>query len=247
MLSLEYLPQSLDCDIDNINKIYQKIKPDFLLLPDSPKSIPSPESLLIGVFLKQKLNIEIIPSIVGSGRDEVRIKSLLLAFRYFDFKNLAVVGGDNRKEGEKNGIEMISLVKETLGKDSYIISGCSPVWNEKTKENIEKKIENGADLIITQPIFDLKGAEAILKGFEQFSSKARLSLNFFILSDLKMCNVINKASLGFFIPKSHQKQIDKDFIKANINLYLEFKKLSPYIHISAPNNKILWNILDHIS
>lgn len=243
MLGLEYIPKQQDIDIYTLSKWTKLIKPDFIIIPDSPNSKPTPEACMISLLWKEKLGIEMIASIAGSGRRKERIESLLMGLLYAQISKVAVVGGDSPQTGDLSGIEMIKKAKDILGASSTIISGSKVVLDFGEKEKLRAKLENGADIIITQPIFEREVAQRFLDDFDEIAkeSKALAMINFFPIYDVAFCDRLESANLGFNIPSSYKSNIQTNAIKANQTLYEELHSLDVSLHISGAKNSFLEN------
>lgn len=241
MLSLEYIPKQKDTDIQIISKWITKQKPDFIILPDSPNSKPTPEACMLSKLWNDQLQIDIIPSIAGSGRRKERVESLLMGLLYIQISKVALIGGDLPSKENLNGVEMIKKAKEILGVHSTVISGSKAILDTHEKEKLKAKLENGVDIIISQPIFELKIAQNFLDDFEKISQgrKAKAMINFFPIYEVQFCKKLAQNNLGFEIPISYMQNIDNDPIKANLKLYEEFNSLTQNIHISGAKNSFL--------
>lgn len=241
MLGLEYIPKQQDTDISTLSKWINLNRPDFLIIPDSPNSRPTPEACMISLLWREKLGVDVIASIAGSGRRQERIESLLMGLLYAQISKVAVVGGDARDTGNLSGIEMIKKAKEILGASSTIISGSKAVLDFGEKEKLKAKLENGADIIITQPIFEREVAQRFLDDFDGIAkeSKALAMINFFPIYDVSFCDKLKSANLGFDIPSSYKSNIQNNAIKANLALYKELSSLGASVHISGAKNSFL--------
>lgn len=241
MLSLEYIPKQKDTDIQIISKWIAKQKPDFIILPDSPNSKPTPEACMLSKLWNDQLQIDIIPSIAGSGRRKERVESLLMGLLYIQISKVALIGGDLPSKENLNGVEMIKKAKEILGTTSTVISGSKAILDTHEKEKLKAKLENGVDIIISQPIFELKVAQNFLDDFEKISQgrKAKAMINFFPIYEVQFCKKLAQNNLGFEIPINYMQNIDNDPIKANLKLYEEFNSLTQNIHISGAKSSFL--------
>lgn len=248
MLGLEYIPRQQDTDISTLSKWTKLIKPDFLIIPDSPNSRPTPEACMISVLWREKLGVEVISSIAGSGRRQERIESLLMGLVYAQISKVAVVGGDSPHTGDLSGVEMIKKAKDILGPASTVISGSKAILDTHEKEKLKAKLGNGADIIITQPIFEREVAQRFLDDFDKIApeSKALAMINFFPIYDVSFCDRLKCANLGFDIPISYKSNIQTNAIKANLTLYEELCSLGASLHISGGKNSFLGSFFDSL-
>ncbi|MDO7253174.1 methylenetetrahydrofolate reductase [Helicobacter cappadocius] len=249
MIGLEYIPKQKDTDIKIISKWIDKIKPDFIILPDSPNLKPTPEASVLAPLWSKELKLDVIASIAGSGRREERVESLLKSLAYLQVKKVALIGGDCPIEGNLSGIQMIKKAKEILGQECVVISGSKAMLDTQEKVKLQAKIENGANIIITQPIFELKTAQKFLDDFEKISqgSKAKAMINFFPIYESGFCERLMQNNLGFEIPMSYLQNIRDNPIKANLKLYEAFVSLGENIHISGAKNIFLQEFFDNLS
>lgn len=248
MIGLEYIPKQQDADISILLQWIELIKPDFILIPDSPNSKPTPEACVLSSLWSNQLQIDIIPSIAGSGRRKERVESLLMGLLYAQISKVAVIGGDSPTEENLSGVQMIKKAKEILGTHSTIISGSKAVLDTYEKEKLKAKLENGADIIITQPIFELKVAQRFLDDFTQIASGSRAlaMINFFPIYDVSFCDRLEGANLGFHIPSNYKSNIKANSTKTNLALYQELYSLGAPLHISAGKNKFLEDFLNSL-
>ncbi|PAF41981.1 methylenetetrahydrofolate reductase [Helicobacter sp. 11S03491-1] len=248
MLSMEFIPKQKDQDFEMIAKWLDKIHLDFIIIPDSPNLKSTPEASIVALIFEKKLGIQFIPSIAGSGRREERIESLLLGLKYSNIFNVAVVGGDCSGMGEIDGVGLAKKAKNILGEESLIICGSKGTIDLANKKNLEAKISNGANLIITQPIFHPKTAQKFLKDFEDVAkgSKVEAMIGFFPIYEERFCIQIRENNLGFDIPLGYQKDIAKNPFESNLKLYEEMKAICPHIHISGAKNNFLNNFISFL-
>lgn len=241
MLSLEYLPTQFENDLITLDWWFEAMKMDFVILPDSPNLKASPEAVVANILLKTSLNKRVIASIAGSGRRKERVESLLLALKYASISEIALVGGDDRRDGELSGVAMAQIASSILGKNCFIISGSKTTLDKVSKANLEAKIDNGVKYIITQPIFDLKQAQTFLDDFEALTKgvEVNVALGFFPIYEAQICKKINANDLGFKIPKDYEEKIAFDPFKTNLSLFTALNEISSNIHISGAKNNFL--------
>lgn len=196
---------------------------------------------MIAKLWRDELQIDVIPSIAGSGRRRERVESLLMGLLYMGISKVALIGGDLPSETNLNGIQMIKIAKEILGAGSTLISGSRAILDEREKEKLKAKLENGADIIISQPIFELRVAQQFLDDFDKISqgNKAKAMINFFPIYEVPFCEKLMQNNLGFEIPTSYIKSVEDDPIRANVRLYEDFISIAKDIHISGGKNSFL--------
>ncbi|PAF46170.1 hypothetical protein BKH46_08705 [Helicobacter sp. 12S02634-8] len=249
MLSLEYIPQGLEADKNLLTSWLACLWADFVIIPDSPKGKPTPEACMAALGLRDSFDVRMIPSIAASGRRVERVESLLLGLKYAGFDAVAVIGGDRRAQGDLDGGAMAKIAKEILGKESLVVCGSSLILDTEAKKSLEKKIANGARIIISQPAFCPQAAERFLAEFEAVAkgSGAMGMVGFFPIYDGTLCAKIQADSLGFDIPSSYQKAIAYDALKANHTLFTQLSKLCPNLHLSGAKNTFVSDLIHSLA
>lgn len=187
----------------------------FVLLPANPRNKPSVNAILSAHILLESMqnskdkhfkNIALVPTISANGLSELELKSQILSLKYANFSKVALIGGDS---GTISGIALIKMVRDMLGEDIYIISGtANNVKSQKMRDKLCQKLESGANHIITQPLFDMNAASAMIATFNELKAlvkrpNATLSLGVFGIFDTQSALAINSARLGFKIPKRY--------------------------------------------
>ncbi|MDP4093353.1 MAG: bifunctional homocysteine S-methyltransferase/methylenetetrahydrofolate reductase [Bacillota bacterium] len=150
---------------------------DLITLADSPMARPRVESTALAAKIKREVGIEVMPHICCRDKNINAIKSALLAAHMEDIRNILAVTGDpipNEFKNEiksvfnLNSIELIELISEmnmeVFEKDSYNV-GAALNLNVLNKEaellRMQRKIEKGAKLFLTQPIFENDAIECL--------------------------------------------------------------------------------------
>ncbi len=220
MFGIEFLPQSLDKDINQLDamikgaKQYLNQEVDFVLIPANPRKCASVDSLLAASLLRQKIkDCVFVPTLSGSGCEsqsgKMRLSSQLLAVKYANFQTLALIGGEN--EG-MSSVEMMIIAREILGEKVRIISGSGALDDAKNRHRLEQKLQAGADMIITQPLFCAKEARTFLQIFESLKQqggyKAQAFIGVFGVFNVHTALRINEAHLGFEIPQDYIESMD---------------------------------------
>ncbi|PAF42798.1 hypothetical protein [Helicobacter sp. 11S02596-1] len=249
MLSLEYIPKDKENDMTILQDWLKHLKVDFLIVPDSPKLKPTPEACLISTIWGDRLGVDVIASIAGSGRREERIESLLLGLRYAGIHKVAVVGGDKRQNGELGGWQLAKKAKEILGEKSFIICGSGLNLDKENKKSLENKIANGAKMIISQPAFDPKSAQKFLKSFEEVAkgSGVKVAMGFFPIYESSLCQKILTDNLGFDIPDSYRQNLCKDPFGTNLKLYGDLESMGCNIHLCGAKNAFIGDFIASMS
>lgn len=262
MFGIEFLPQSIDEDIKQLNRMikgskeYLKQDVDFVLIPANPRKCASIDSLLAASLLRQKMkDCAFVPTLSGSGGEsesgKMRLYSQLLAVKYADFQTLTLIGGEN--EG-MSSVEMMIMAREILGEKVCIISGSGALDNKKNQQRLEQKLQAGANIIITQPLFCANQARTFLQTFESIKQqgkyKAQAFIGVFGVFNVPTALRINDARLGFEIPQGYIESMDslhnekKDQIKQCYErLWQEMKEIAQEfgasLYLSTPKHNDL--------
>lgn len=140
MLGIEFTP-SLDFneDIDLLKELMEFLSIDFIIIPDNPAGKISANPIVCATLLEQTLSITSYPAISGGGRTKEHCISLLYAAKYAHLKGVACINGG----ANFLSTQMLKEAKD-LNFDTLI---CTP-------NDLDLKIQSGANLCITQPIFD---------------------------------------------------------------------------------------------
>ena len=215
MFGIEFLPQDSKSDVAVLQamcegaKTYLQQQVNFVLLPSNPRKRASVNALLSASILSTSFKpMRFVPTLSGSGyvgeAGKRQILSQLLGVKYANLEALALIGG----EGEGlSGVEMLSLAREVLGEDIYLISGSGALKDMQSKERLKQKLQAGVDRIITQPFFDVQEAQSFLEDFmtirQKGGYKVEVSLGVFGVFSLESVRRINEANLGFYVPQSY--------------------------------------------
>jgi len=157
---------------------------------DSPRARMRMSPWAICHLIQTQLDLETVLHFPIRGRNILRIQGDLLAAHALNVRNLFAVMGDPMTIGEYpealNEYDLvptglIKLVKqdfnqgvdfagEPLAQPTNFLIGCAvnltPTDPEREIKVIRRKIENGADFTLTQPIYDVAQAQAFIARYE---------------------------------------------------------------------------------
>ena len=124
--------------------------------------------------IQSEFKVEVVPHIICAGADKTQIANTLSDFRFMGLNNVLALRGDSMvgekrftpdPDGYRYAGELVAAIKEFDEKDNSCESFCIGVgaYPEKHFEapnietdiaNLKKKVDAGADYIITQMFFD---------------------------------------------------------------------------------------------
>lgn len=140
---------------------------DFITIADSPLAKTRMDSLISGIKLKRDLKVDVIPHINCRDKNTIGIKAGVLGAVSEDISNVLIITGDpivGRKEKgvfELNSFNMISYIsslnKEIFPEKPLTISAALNINSNHFHVELKratKKIEMGASILFTQPIYE---------------------------------------------------------------------------------------------
>ena len=163
----------------------------FIDVADSPLARMRMSAWAAAHLIQQRLSIEAILHFPTRGRNLLRVQGDLLAAHSLGIRNLFIVMGDPTRIGDypeamddydivPSGL--IRLIKEGLNKGrdqagqkidqptSFTV-GCAlnlePVDLEREMRLLQRKIRNGADFTLTQPVFNVEAARRFIETYQQ--------------------------------------------------------------------------------
>lgn len=143
---------------------------DVITLADSPMGRARVDSIMLAAKIKREVGIEVIPHICCRDKNINALKSSVLAGYIENIRNVLAVTGDPVPMADKNDIKgvfninsfklielLATMNKEIFAEDPIRIGGALNLNAAKPEEELvrmQKKVEMGAELFLTQPIFD---------------------------------------------------------------------------------------------
>ncbi|MEM7029166.1 MAG: bifunctional homocysteine S-methyltransferase/methylenetetrahydrofolate reductase [Chloroflexota bacterium] len=190
--------------------------------------------------LQSDLGLETILNFPTRGRNLLRIQADLLAAHALNIRNLFVVMGDPTSIGDYpeafNHHDVVSsgliqLVKQSFNtgvdyagkaitQPTNFLVGCAlnlrPVALERELKLLKKKIDNGADFAMTQPIYEGKDLTRFVTAYENRYGPLKLPI---IVSILPLYNIRHTRFLhneipGIVIPETFHQRMKKAGNKA---------------------------------
>ncbi len=146
---------------------------DFVTLPDSPMAKPRASSLMTAGLCRRETGIEVLPHLCCRDRNQIAIKGDLLAGSLFGVRHVLAITGDAVPETDRfstknvfglNSWQLIrfiaSLNEELFPETPYYICAALNINAANFSQELcraERKLENGARCLITQPLFSDRG------------------------------------------------------------------------------------------
>lgn len=206
---------------------------DFLNIADSPLARMRMSAWAVAHLVQQELGIEAVLHFPTRGRNLLRIQGDLLAAHTLGIHNLFVVMGDPTHIGDypeaMNAYDivptgLVQLITQRLNKGveqsgqaidqpTQFTVGCAlsltPANPGRERRLLHKKIKNGADFALTQPVFDVPTAQAFLASCHAEFGEAMIPI---IAGIQPLYNARNTAFLhnevpGIVIPAGYRQRM----------------------------------------
>ncbi|MDF2813859.1 MAG: homocysteine methyltransferase [Paenibacillus sp.] len=165
---------------------------DSITMADNALAITRMSNLSMGFLVKERLGMRPLLHIACRDRNSIGTQSHLMGLHALDIDHVLVITGDPSKFGDLPGassvydmtsFEMIRMIKQLnegmafsgkpLKQKSKFLVGAAFNPNvkhlDKAVQRLEKKIEAGADYIMTQPVYDARLVERIHESTKHLS------------------------------------------------------------------------------
>ncbi|NPV77068.1 MAG: bifunctional homocysteine S-methyltransferase/methylenetetrahydrofolate reductase [Anaerolineae bacterium] len=173
---------------------------DVINVADSPMARMRMSPWAVCNLIQRKVGIETILHFPTRGRNLIRVQGDLLAAHALGVRNVFVVMGDPTAIGDyPNAMDnfdlvpsgLIKLIKQgfnmgvdhagtNIGQPTTFLVGCAlnllPPDPIKEIKTLKKKIEAGADFILTQPIYDLKPIQSFYEMYNNLYGPLEIPL-----------------------------------------------------------------------
>lgn len=224
------LSAPVDTDITKIMngaKICHDNNIDLVTVPDSPMSKVRADSVLISSKIKREIGIEAMPHMCCRDKNTNAIRSSLIGAHIEEIRNVLAITGDPVSDASRvetksvfnlNSFKLIKLIndmnEEVFENDNIFIGGAiNPnVRNKEVEFNrMMKKIENGAEFFLTQPVYD----DAALEFLRKIKEKTDVKILGGILPVVSYRNAVflNNELPGVTIPKEFINRFTADMTK----------------------------------
>ncbi|GAB4272125.1 MAG: bifunctional homocysteine S-methyltransferase/methylenetetrahydrofolate reductase [Candidatus Promineifilaceae bacterium] len=172
-------------------RMLQAAGANMLNIADTPLARMRMSAWAAAHLVQREVGIETVLHFPTRGRNLLRVQGDLLAAYALNIRNLFVTMGDPTRIGDyPDAMDsydivptgLIQLIKQQLnagvdkagqsiGQATRFVVGCAlsltPADPEREMKLLRKKIRNGADFALTQPIFDPEAAKAFVKRYEE--------------------------------------------------------------------------------
>jgi homocysteine S-methyltransferase len=271
-------PKSLN--LETITNSASQIKDagiDFITLADNPMASVRVDLLTVANTIKQKTGLSIITHLTGRDRNRISLQSTIMGAHILGIESILCITGDpirlyneTNTSGvfDVNSIGLIKLIKDfnegrrTINNYKTFFSiGAALNPNVKNIESqidkLKRKIEAGADYILTQPIFDINKFEILNNSLEKNNINIPIFIGIFPLVSARNADFLHNEVPGMIIPEvirdrlyKYEKKEDQKLEGQNISIELA-EKLLPYqkhYYLISPGNKVesIINIINNI-
>lgn len=217
----------------NVEKILQNARickengVDIITVADSPMGRARVDSIMLAAKIKREVGIEAMPHVCCRDRNINALKSAVLAGYVEDIRNILAVTGDPIAEADKNDIkevfnlnslklmELISIMnKEFFTGEPINIAGALNLNAAKPEielARMAKKIAKGAELFLTQPIYDENVVELIPD--RQTQDNIKILGGIMPLVSYRNAQFLNNEMAGIRIPEHILAAFDQAMAK----------------------------------
>jgi homocysteine S-methyltransferase len=209
---------------------------DFINVSDSPLARMRMSPWAVAYLIQERLQIETVLHFPVKGRNILRIQGDLLAAHAMNIRNIFVTMGDPNKIGDypqsfdthdvvPTGLihlihsrfnQGLDQAGNSIGQATRFTVGAALNMNppdlNKELELTRKKLENGADFFLTQPIFEPDKARAFLAAYaEKYESKlaAPIVAGLLPLYTPRHAAFLHNEVPGIHIPEAYMARMEK--------------------------------------
>lgn len=234
---------------------------DLITVADSPRGIARIDSITVAAKIKREIGIETIPHVCCRDKNLNGLKSGILGAHIEGIRNILAITGDPVLDIDKkyikgvfdvNSYELINLIREMNEEvfldDDIEISGAlnlNVVNKESQIKRLIKKVEKGANIFFTQPIFTDDSFEYIEKIRKE--TKAKILVGIMPVVSYKNAIFLNNEVPGIDVPEAQveffKKAVTKEEseqigIDISINIIRKIKDKVDGIYFIAPFGRI---------
>ncbi len=243
---------------------------DIITLADSPLARARADSIMLAAKIKREANIEVLPHLSCRDRNYIGIKSALLGANIEKICNLLVVTGDPVVQTDRgnskgvynfNSFNLISYIRnlntEIFSQSPFFIGGALNINSINFEGELKRamqKIENGAEFLLTQPVFSEIAIENLCMAKESLDCK--LLAGIMPIAGYKNALFLNNEVPGIIIPddiiEALKDKTSEQATKISVKYCLDIiNRISDYCdgyYIMTPLKKIdiVCNIINKI-
>jgi 5,10-methylenetetrahydrofolate reductase len=289
-LTLETTPAHAPNLNNIIEKIYNyklNEKVDGFSCTDNPLAKLKYNALFAALKLQTEFKLPTIATMSMRDRNKIALQSDLLGANDFDIRAILALTGDPAKMSdqphtkgvfESNSLMLLKMIKSFNSgmdysgkpfKDSvkqiypFAVTNSYAKSMKTLEKKLFKKVQEGALGIITQPVYDIDNAKALLEIFQNVTSQfddqranAKLIMGIFPITKLRTAQFLSSHVPGIHVPsawiddlykanKINEYEEYRVGIKLSKNIFNEIQKLYPKIHLMTGNKFDIANELIH--
>jgi len=246
---------------------------DAFSVTDAPLSVPKYNSVIAGYRLQSRFGKPVITTITMRDRNKIALIGELLGANDLGVTTILALTGDPVRLSpieakgvfEGNSLFLLELIATlnrgidpVTGKEfktspkpflPLAVSNSSPNNWRGLERKIWKKIEKGAEGIITQPVYNLEDGERLLQIMEKVKKefgRGEIILGFFPITSYRTALFLKEKLPGVTLPekifkimeKAHQKGKEwelEEGLKISRELFHQLWELHPKIHFMSSN------------
>ena len=247
-------------------KILKDLGVDAINVADNPLAKVKMSSIIFAHLIKERIGVEPILHVTCRDKNVLGLQSDLFGAAALGIDLLLVLRGDLSKEGEypwatnvfdvtpSGLIEIIrkmntgiDLAGNPIGKPTNFFIGVAANPNAENLANeiqvLKRKIENGGNFIITQPIYDVETIDRFIEGLAP--NKIPILAGILPLISKGQAEFLHNEVPGIKIPEQIRKRIaslpegevEKEGIKLSIEIANKLKKIVAGIYIIPPQKR----------
>lgn len=250
------IPRGLD--ISSVIEAAEYLKEngiDAVNITDGARARFRMDPVAISHLIQTKIGIETITHIACRDRNLIGLQGLLLGAWALGIKNILAITGDPTKIGDfpqattVTDVDSIGLIKvlknmnhgldamgNTIGEPTHFLIACAanPTAQNLDYEisRLEKKVESGAQIVFTQPLYEMQTLELFIKKIEHL--KIPVMLGILPLRSYKHAEFLHNEVPGINIPDWVREKLflaHDDAGKVGIKISAQFlKEAKPLVH-----------------
>ncbi len=209
---------------------------DAVNITDGARARLRMSSITLGHLVQSKCGIEAMTHLACRDRNMVGLQSELLGADALGVRNILCVTGDPAQIGDYPyatsvyDIDSIGLIRAVKSMNEgcdlvgnpisggeincthfLIACGCNPIADDMDREasRIQRKIDEGCEVVFTQPLFEMSALERFLQIIKPFQGNARIMLGILPLRSKRHAEFLHYEVPGMSIPNWIQERIAK--------------------------------------
>lgn len=238
-----------------------KGKADIITLADSPMARARADSIHMGIMMKQKTDIMVMPHVCCRDKNKIAMRSQLLGAHINGIRNLLLVTGDPVGRGDRdsttgvfdfNSIKLMEYVKDMnreLFADSPLYYGGALNYSGVNVSAIigrmRKKMEAGCSYFLTQPIYSKEDIKRIRLIKEQ--TGAKILCGIMPLVSYKNALFIKNEMPGIHVPDEilchYHKDMDRETaektaVEVSLSIMEQLFDTADGFYLMTPFNRV---------